>query len=166
MYRKFIATISAAAIALTAIGSAPAFADQDRTAQAIAAILGLAGVGTLSHEKRKDLKKQHNSDQPAPVHNPPKAYGQRYDPPIWNQPRPQPLPDRVNRKLLPKQCFRSLDTRHGKVRMFSQRCLNRHYDYAHRLPRACHYKFRTYDGHRRGYEARCLRDRGYRLARG
>ena len=161
MYRRFIATIAAASIALTALGSAPAFADQDRTAKAIATILGLAVVGTLIHEKRKDRKKQQNVYRPDPVHNPPS-----YRPPYYQDPQPRPLPDRVNRKLLPQQCFRSIDTRHGKVRMFGQRCLDRHYDYANRLPRECHYTFRTRDGERRGYEARCLRDHGYRLARG
>ena len=178
MYRRFIATIAAAAIALTAIGSTPAFAQQyqDRTAQTIAALLGLAVVGTLIHKNREDKKERRQTYQPAPVHNPPQAYTQRHQPPqaytqrhqppVWNQPQPRPLPDRVNSKLLPKQCFRSVDTRHGKVRMFGQRCLDKHYGFSNRLPRACHYTFRTHKGDRRGYEARCLRDHGYRLARG
>ena len=45
MYRKFITTVAAASIALTALGSVPAVAGERETANAIAAILGLAVAG-------------------------------------------------------------------------------------------------------------------------
>lgn len=171
MYRKFIATVTAASIALTALGAVPAFADNYRAERALAAILGLAVVGAIVHENRKDKKKQ-----PVQVHGKPKHHGHQghhghknhgyaQNPPVYH-PEPRPLPNRVNRKLLPQQCFRSMETRHGKVRYFGQRCLNRNYDFVHRLPQVCNYTFRTHKGDRRGYEARCLRDWGYRLARG
>lgn len=166
MYRKFIATITAASIALTALGTAPAFADNQQTARTIAAILGLAAVGAIIHENRKDRKnKQPDYDRydPQPIYKQP---SQNYQPPVYQQPKPRPLPHRAQRKLLPQECFRSFETRRGKVRMFGARCLNRNYDFAHRLPRQCEYTFNTKRGDRRGYEARCLRDRGYRLARG
>lgn len=179
MYRKFIATITAAAIALTAIGAVPARAGENDTARVVAAILGLAVVGKIIHDKKKD--RDANRHEPAPVQqvhkqHPPRYDSPRYDPPRYDPPRydqqyghkPQarPLPERVNRKLLPGQCLRSLETRHGKVRMFGNRCLQRNYSFAHRLPQHCNFSFKTRDGYRRGYEARCLRDAGYRLARG
>lgn len=169
MYRKFIATITAASIALTAIGAAPAFAGNRETTQAIATILGLAVVGKLIHDRNDRKKDRHQNSTPA--YHPPKPHVQQhhtpnYTPPAYHEPKPRPLPQRANRKLLPKQCFRSFETYRGKVRMFPSRCLNRNYDYAYRLPRQCEYTFNTPRGERRGYEARCLRDRGYRLARG
>lgn len=161
MYRKFIATVSAAAIALTAMGAAPAYADDRDAARALAAILGIAVVGALIHDNNK--KKKRKVHRQAPVYNQP-----LYNQPAYKQQRikPRPLPQRANRKLLPQRCFRSVDTRQGTYRMFGQRCLNKHYRHVNSLPQRCQYTFRTYDGKRRGYEARCLRDAGYRLARG
>ncbi len=166
MYRKFIATITAASIALTALGAAPAFANDQQTARTIAAILGLAAVGAIIHENRKDKKKKevdYERYTPKPIYEQPTR---DYQPPRYHQPKPRPLPHRAQRKLLPQECFRTFETRRGKVRMFGARCLNRKYDFAHRLPRQCEYTFTTKRGERRGYEARCLRDQGYRLARG
>lgn len=170
MYRKFIATVAAASIALTAIGAVPAAAENFKAERALAAILGLAVVGAIVHENRKDKK-----HKPAQVHVTPKQkghghlghkhVGQGYNPPVYH-PAPRPMPNRVNRKLLPQQCLRSMQSRDGRVRYFGQRCLNRNFEFAHRLPQVCNYTFRTHKGTRRGYEARCLRDWGYRLARG
>lgn len=165
MYRKFIATVTAASIALTALGAVPAAADQRQTMNALAAILGIAVVGKIIHD-RNDRKKQANNHQPEPVYRTPEYKKPVHQPPRYTQPRPRPLPDRVNRKLLPQECLRSFKTRHGKVRMFANRCLKRNYKFANRLPQHCQYVFDTPRGDRRGYEARCLRDRGFRLARG
>lgn len=168
MYRTFIATVAAASIALTALGTAVQAGDRGNS-QAIAAILGLAAVGAIIHQHNKrDEARGRVRHQPAPVYVAPKpVYNPpAYNPPRYNVPKPRPLPNRVNRKLLPQECFRSFETRRGKVRMFGARCLNRNYDFAHRLPHECQYLFNTHRGERRGYEARCLRDRGYRLARG
>ncbi|MFK7834614.1 MAG: hypothetical protein AB8B60_00205 [Sulfitobacter sp.] len=176
MYRKFIAVVAATSIALTAIGASAAHAGDHRKnnaqANTIAALLGLAVVGALIQENRKDKKKEaqvHHRSVPAykhPKHHTPKYTRPAYTPPRYQQPEPRPLPRRVNRKLLPKECLRSFNSRNGKVRMFPQRCLNSNYQFAHRLPQQCNYVFNTPRGDRRGYEARCLRDRGYRLARG
>ena len=165
MYRRFIATITAASIALTALGSVPAFAGDRDTERAIAAILGLAAIGAIIHSNNKEDKKQKQNylHQPVKKHYAPKPV---YQPPRYHVPKPRPLPQRAHRKLLPQECFRSYETYRGKVRMFGARCLNKHYDFAHRLPHECEYIFNTSRGDRRGYEARCLRDRGYRLARG
>ncbi|QFT58478.1 hypothetical protein FIU94_06520 [Sulfitobacter sp. THAF37] len=174
MYRRFIATIAAASIAITAIGAVPAHAGDRDTVRALAAILGVAVVGKIIHDNNKK-KKQRVHRQPAPVyappystpprHRPPQIHQPRHNPPRYN-PQPRPLPQHVNRKLLPKQCFQSFDTRRGKVRMFGEHCLQRNFRHVNSLPRNCQYKFGTPNGLRTGYEARCLRDAGYRLARG
>ena len=161
MYRKFIATISAAAIALTALGSAPAYADDRDAARALAAILGIAVVGAIIHDRNKDKKRKVH--QHAPVY---KKHVQKKHVHKPHRLQPRPLPQRVNRKLLPQRCFRSVQTYQGTFRMFGQRCLNRHYSFANSLPNRCRYVFPTPNGNRKGYDARCLRDAGYRLARG
>jgi hypothetical protein len=48
--------------------------------------------------------------------------------------------------------------------MFGRKCLNNNYRHADRLPRQCLDVVRTDRGQRRGYEARCMRQNGYRLA--
>ena len=156
MYRKFIATVSAAAIALTAMGATPAFADDRDAARALAAILGIAVVGALIHESNKDKKRKVHRHTHRPKHHAHKPHHLK----------PRPLPKRANRKLLPQRCFRSVQTYQGNFRMFGQRCLNKHYAHVNSLPNRCRYVVPTPNGKRRGYEARCLRDAGYRLARG
>ncbi|NNE53672.1 MAG: hypothetical protein HKN30_14875 [Sulfitobacter sp.] len=166
MHRKFIATIAAASIAITAMGSAPAFADEYDTQRLLAAILGLAVVGKIIHDNKKDKKRStyEYRHEPRVIHEQPRHR-------TYQQPRqgahdlaPRPLPRRVDRKLLPGQCLRSFDTRDGRVRMFGRKCLQNNYRFTHRLPQHCMTRVRTDRGKRHGYAARCLRREGYRLA--
>lgn len=160
MYRRFIATVTAASIAITAIGAVPAFAGDRDTARALAAILGIAVVGKILHDKnKKDRAERHRpvrKEKPRHVNKPP-----RYE---KKQVHPRPLPRRVNRKLLPGQCLRSFNGYNGRVRMFGRKCLRNNYRFVKSLPRHCLYIFDTPRGDRRGYDARCLRRDGYRLA--
>ncbi|MFD2739664.1 hypothetical protein ACFSUD_08795 [Sulfitobacter aestuarii] len=190
MYRRFIAFIVALSVAITAFGAAPARADNDDLAKAAAAILGIAIVGKIIHDrnKKKDReravsRRQHSYyDAPtyyAPKHTyRPKIRGHNkhhrhpgqgvvtpgYGNPVYTQPRP--LPRRVDRKLLPGACFKSYETQRGNHLMFDRRCLDANYGYAHRLPQQCAQRVETYRGTRHGYDARCLRRAGYSLARG
>jgi hypothetical protein len=168
MYRRFIATVAAASIAITAIGTAPARADDRDVARALAAILGVAVVGKIIHDNKKDKRREVTRHQPAPVYQAPR---QRTHKQVHRQRshnvQPRPLPRHVrNNKLLPKQCFHSFETRRGNVRMFGNRCLQNNFRHANSLPQHCKVRVKTYDGRRTGYQARCLRDAGYRLARG
>ncbi|MCX7565689.1 hypothetical protein OS189_04975 [Sulfitobacter sp. F26169L] len=178
---RFVGTFTGAAIAMATFTVAPAYADDDRTARAIATILGLAVVGAIIHDNRQDKKKDHVRYK-EPVRTYPKAttqsqgiyngkrhhggnaHQQGYNPPRHNV-TPKPLPHRVNRKLLPQGCLRSFETRKGNVRMFGRRCLERHYRQVNRLPQSCFQRVRTFNGKRSGYGARCLSQNGYRLAR-
>lgn len=159
MYRRFIATIAAASIAITALGAAPARADNKDLARALAAIAGIAIVGKIIHDKKKDKERAATRKYPAPVYEAPRVRPRHVE--------PRPLPRQVrNNKLLPSQCFRSYDTRQGTVRMFGNRCLQNNFRHANRLPQHCKVRVKTHNGKRTGYQARCLRDAGYRLARG
>jgi hypothetical protein len=175
LYRKFIGIVAATAIAVTALGASPAFADDRDNARLLAALLGLAVVGKIIHDNQKDRKR---SRYEAPHRPQPDRTQRRYYPDQVARPRarpapqwgyhdpiqPRPLPRRVDRKLLPGECFRSFDTYEGRVRMFGRKCLEKNYRFAHRLPQQCMTAVRTDRGKRRGFEARCLRREGYRLA--
>ncbi len=157
MIRQAIATCIAAAIALVGVTAAPAHADQDDVAKALAALLGIAIIGKIIHDRKDrddDVVTRRNLDDRV-------LRPHRHVDPI----HPRPLPRRVDRKLLPQQCFRSFDTYQGRVLMFGRDCLQKHYVFANRLPRECRQRIKTYRGKRVGYEARCLRDNGYQLAR-
>ncbi|MEM8656349.1 MAG: hypothetical protein AAGF36_16580 [Pseudomonadota bacterium] len=146
IHRQFIGTIAAVAIAITGFTAAPARAGDDEVGAALAALLGLAIVGAVIHDKKKDRKKRHTVH--TPVH-----------------PQPKPLPKRVNRKLLPQHCLRSFHTDRGNRRLFGQRCLHKHYKFVDSLPHRCHREVYTHRGWRQGYGARCLSRHGFQLAR-
>jgi hypothetical protein len=119
MYRRFIATVTAASIAITTLGAVPAAAGDRETARAVAAILGFAVVGKIIHDNNKK-DRVHQQQQRVHKQQPRQVYKQpRYE---EKQVHPRPLPKRVSRKLLPGECLRSFNTRHGKVRMFGRKC--------------------------------------------
>ena len=142
------------------MGAAPARADDKDVARALAAILGIAVVGKIIHDKKKAKERAVTRHDTTPTYHAPRTYHQPHV-------QPRPLPRHVrNNKLLPKQCFRSYDTRKGTVRMFGRRCLENNFRHANRLPQHCKVRIKTHAGKRTGFQARCLRDAGYRLARG
>lgn len=159
LHRKFIALVAGLSIAITGLSAVPAAADQDDTARALAAILGLAIVGAVIHDSRKDREQATRHDTYRPHDRP----GYR---PVHPQPRPRPLPPRAdNRKLLPQACLRTFQTRQGKINGFGDKCLSKNYRYSNSLPQTCALRFRDQYGFGRGYDAQCLRHRGYQLAR-
>ena len=172
---RFVGAVTAAAVTLTTFTAAPAFADDERTARAIAAILGLAVVGKIIHDNNKDRdhvtrhvykeppkakKKQVKKQKVQTYQQPRRANKQRYQ---NGSIYAKPLPSRVSRKTLPQHCLRSFQTRRGYVRMLPRRCLERNYDFVNRLPQHCGIRVRTDRGPRMGYAARCLRQNGYRF---
>lgn len=164
MTRKFIAAIVGAALTITAIGSAPARADED-LARALAAIVGIAIVGKVISDNRSDDKKKSTVTRNRnTTHHSTRPYYNRSD--NWiRRVEPRPLPRRVERRLLPGDCLRSFNTRDGRYRIFGKRCLQRNYQHVRSLPRSCEVSFRTGNQKRHGYGARCLHRKGYQLAR-
>ncbi|WP_298841329.1 hypothetical protein [uncultured Roseobacter sp.] len=156
MYRKFIATVAAAAVCITAVGAAPAKADED-VLRALAAIAGVAIVAKVISD-RNDRKRNK-----AVTRNTYKPVQRSLDPVYRLEPRP--LPRRAQRRLLPGDCLRSIPTRDRTYRVFGKRCLEKHYSYTNELPHSCKVKFKGPNGKRRGWDARCLRREGYQLAR-
>ena len=149
MHRHFIAFIVAASVAIAglAASAAPARADSEDIAKALAGIAALVIIGKAI-EKQKD--REHVSRK--------QTYPQSY-------PQPRPLPHDVRRKLLPAECLFDVRTRHGHQRFFGARCLQNNYRHASSLPRACTVQIPARNGWRYGYDPRCLRQSGYRIAR-
>ncbi len=168
---RFVGTVTAAAVALTTFTAAPAFADEERTARAIAAILGLAVVGKIIHDNNKDRGhvSQHVYKEKPKVRkqtqHTAKKQRQKGQAHVYKERRlpAKPLPRRVSRNILPQHCLRSFETRRGHIRMLPRRCLERSYNFVHRLPQHCGVRVRTERGPRMGYAARCLRQNGYRF---
>ncbi|MEE4187789.1 MAG: hypothetical protein V2I76_04995 [Roseobacter sp.] len=165
MSRRFITTVIAAALTITALGQTPARADED-LARLLAAVVGVAIVGKVISDRIEDndQKKrvtQHDSNNGL---GPVRAV--RPQARAFSRVEPRPLPRRVNRFLLPGDCLRSFQAHDGRYRVFGDRCLQRSYAFSDSLPQACKVKFRAGNQKRQGYDARCLRRSGYQLARG
>ncbi|MGB7242433.1 MAG: hypothetical protein WBC93_10145 [Sulfitobacter sp.] len=156
-HRKFIAAIVSTAMLVTGISAAPARADTDDLAKALAAIVGVAIIGSAINNRKHRKEDAQRARQAAPVQR-------RYVDPGYRV-QPRPLPRRVARKLLPGQCLRTFNTRRGTLSVFGERCLQNNYRHVNRLPSNCYRTVRTRNGQRRGYEAQCLRSSGYKLAR-
>lgn len=142
MHRKFIALVLVAAVAITGLSAAPAFAD-GKTARQFGA-LALLGIIALaiqdSQRKRQVVTHNYNVS-------------------------PRPLPPKVTRMDLPRQCLRSHSVNGRNRNLFGVGCLNRNYGFTRSLPYACQLGFRDRGRNRIGYEPVCLRERGYRFAR-
>ena len=155
MHKRFIAIIITATVAITGFTAAPARADSDDLAKALAGIAALAIVGKIIHDRNEDKRAvtRHN------VYKPP-HHVQRPHPV-----KPRPLPPQVSRRLLPEQCLRRAEGRHGITRVFGARCLERNYRHVASLPNHCSEQVWTKRGWRWGYNAHCLRQNGYRVNR-
>jgi hypothetical protein len=147
-HRTCISAVAGLSILITGLAAAaPARADSDDVARALAAIVGIAIIGAAINDARDD-------DRVKPV--------TRHKPYV----APRPLPRRINRKLLPEHCFRVLSDRRGaQVPAFGRRCLNRNYSAVSSLPRNCLRQAYGHNGLQYAYGARCLRGHGYQLAR-
>lgn len=156
MSRKFIATVLAGALVVTGFTTAPARADGNDLAKAIAGIAAVAIIAKALDDERKDKARRH---APAKKHSvKPTRHSHGYV-------APRPLPQRVARKQLPGHCMVRVETRRGVQRAFAGQCLQRSYRHADRLPRACAMPTRGRGHNRTFYEAGCLRSYGYSMAR-
>ena len=164
IHRRFIASIAAAAIAVTGFSTAPARADDNDVAKALAVVLGLAVVGAAINKRNDDKKARQPVYSQKPLPKPRKHT--RSVSPRRDHVQPRPLPRQVSRKLLPQQCLSNLRTVRGRhIQAFGQNCLSRHYKFSNSLPRHCGQRVQTRRGAGFAYEAQCLSRQGYQLAR-
>lgn len=147
MSRKFIATILATAITVTAITASPSRAASGEDIAKVA--VGAAALFLVVRALKKD-RPRVGSKEP-------------YTPPPSTE-TPYRVPRPALRDPIPAHCLKRHDTRDGEVRMVGLRCVTRDYAHAHRLPESCRVTKHTFKGLRHGYKPRCLRRQGYKLA--
>lgn len=140
MRNIIVGTVSAAVLAMSLV--TPAAAENRDREVLVPLIIGALGLYII-HD-RKDRNK------PVVAHRPH---------------RPVATPPRTNRKVLPQNCFKRVRTDRGRRGIFGQRCLNRTFAHVDRLPRACRVRVEGVRGRtHRGFGARCLKKRGYRMS--
>ena len=143
MTRKFIATILAAAIAVTTLGStAQAHHRNDDLIKFLGAATTLIIIGNaLKH-------KNHNHG-----YYPHKPYYGHTN--YHHKPKP----------ALPRNCIRKTANKKGHAyHVFNRHCLKKTYKAAHKLPSSCALRYRGKNGHiRHGYGITCLKNKGYKI---
>ena len=137
MPNRFIATILAATLALTAFAAVPArAADNGEIARLI---FGAGALFMLGHALTKNNKNGHVI--------------RRYEDPVYQ--------DYPRRHVVPSACMRVNKSGHGPRRYFGRHCLNKNMRHAGRLPNGCLSNIWTNRGQRTVYSARCLRNNGW-----
>ncbi|WP_224825057.1 hypothetical protein [Cognatishimia sp. MH4019] len=149
MTKGLIASVLAAALALTSLPTAPARAD-DELAKILAAgtVLFIIGKAIENENKSKKRTKQVHHH-----HYKPKAKKKKH---VHQRPHQS--------ARLPGYCLTRVRTWEGPRKILSGRCLRRNYDYVDSLPRKCRRQVETYEGVRRGWGPGCLRKQGYVIA--
>lgn len=159
MHRKFITLIVAAAVAVTGL-TAPARADGQDVARALAGVAALAIIGKIIHDSNKDDHVVTHQAQPNYNYTRP-----RHETHIHNYNKQKPVRPNFSRYDLPRHCLRDYRVNRQHVRLFGANCLRKNYKYSGSLPYACQFQFNNRHGSHTGYEPLCLRERGYRTAR-
>lgn len=160
MSRKFISSILVAAITVTGISlsAAPAKAGNEDLAKLLfgAGALIIIGKAISSNNNQAQAATRTETYKPKVYHQKPKAV---HKPKVQHKPKPK-----RNIKALPSSCLRQYNSWDGRVRMLGKHCLNRKYKHVNRLPQACKVQVHTNKGLHRGYQMRCLRNKGFVLA--
>ena len=144
MKKQMIAAVTAIALALTSAAATPAMA-QSRENDALKVLLGAAAIGLLLSQANKDKRSKE------------KAKVTRHKPYDDWKPRKKKV---HHKKYIPAQCVFSVRGH----QVVSARCLQE-YGIARNVPSRCAFVINTSWGQRTVYGSRCLKDRGYRLAR-
>jgi hypothetical protein len=154
MMKSTIAGITALSLSLAGATSAHAQGlDRDDLGKLLFGLVAVTVIGAaINNDRRENATQVHDRSRRGGNHND-----------NWsNRNRGH---DNNGRWVLPGDCLRTVENRFGSQRMFEQRCLERHYRHANRLPERCAVRVFTSDGPRNGYDPLCLREAGYRSDR-
>ncbi|PTX57757.1 hypothetical protein C8N43_2428 [Litoreibacter ponti] len=137
MTRQFFAALLSLSIALTAVTTAPARADDD-IAKVLAGLVALGIIAKVINDKDKDKRvtRSHPQTHVYKPHKPRRA------------------------KVAPQRCLREQWTHRGVRNVYGARCMKRHAQHA--LPQNCKREVETRNGLRRFYAPNCLRRNGWR----
>jgi hypothetical protein len=161
MYRTFIAGITALSVTLTATTpvQAQGISDEDLGKLLFGLVATAAVVAMIDNHSSGARRESTAAPSPRIVETP----RPRLD-------RPKGWVGEARRNLLPRQCLRTVHTRRRDVRIFARGCMSQNYPRIASLPRECIVRARnhnTYGQQRRqqGWDAQCMRDYGYQIAR-
>jgi len=146
MPNRFIATVLAAAVALTTLASAPArAADNGEIARFVFGAGALLMLGTALSNNNKN-----------------RHVNRRYVEPTYNdQPRRHDNVRPRRLMVVPSACLRVNRAGQGPRRFFGRRCLRNNMQNFSALPRQCKRQIWTNRGNRIVFGARCLRNNGW-----
>ncbi len=174
MFKTMIAGVAALALTITPLQA------EEFNEDALGKLLfGLVAAGIVATA----LKNRDDTHVAPRVHQPtlPPAYNlYDYEPPVV-QHRGDHKPPRINpgrgnnrgglptagngrghnAKVLPGQCFKSVQTRIGSQNMFARHCLTQNFRYAARLPQKCAVRIIARNTAHNGFDPFCLRREGY-----
>ncbi len=150
MMKSLIVTVTALALATATPASAQGI-DREDLGKLLIGLAAVAVIGAAIEENR-------DRDESTQVHD-------RHNDNSWsdiNRGNNWSNLNRNNRRVLPRECFRRVETRFGTQRIFGKRCLERNYRHVNSLPNRCAVRIYTDNGPRRGFDPHCLREQGYR----
>lgn len=156
MLKSLIAGVTA--LSLTMASATPIAAqglDREDIGKLLIGLAAAAVIGAAIEENRED-------NRPTQAHHNSNNWGgiDRNRTNNWSN-----LNRNSNRRALPRDCLRRVETRFGTQRMFGKRCLERNYRQVNSLPGRCAVRVYTDNGPRRGFDPQCLREQGYRSTR-
>jgi len=157
MFKTLTAGITA--ISLTLATAAPVQAngiDREEVGKLLFGLAAIAVIGAALEENReRNQTKQAQSNRSWSGIN----SGS------WSDLNRQHQQEVAQRRVLPRDCLRSVETRFGTQRLFGQRCLERNYRHHANLPARCAVRVYTDNGPRNGFDPLCLREQGYSATR-
>ncbi len=165
MFKTVIAGATALSLTLSTPASATGFTD-DQVGSFFIGLLGTAAILHLIENSGGADKSKVEAirTQPKPTAPTVRALTHpRHDQGV--RPRHDPRVTERLRKTLPARCLKTIETRSGEIRLFTRKCIQRHYDFRIDFPQHCERSIRTRDGRRNGWGARCMRQAGYRVER-
>ena len=178
MYRKFIATILATAVAITGLTAAPARAGDNDVLKVLGGVAAIAIIGAAIAESRdRDDKvtrgyhyynrNRHPNRHRHHAHTHRDRGHHHSHRHHRNHTQPRALPSRVQRKLLPASCRVQARNRDGNFLAYSNWCLQRKFRHTNALPGRCAVNARVLHNNKRStvYSNRCLSRYGYAAAR-
>ncbi|MEL6573192.1 MAG: hypothetical protein AAFQ64_16135 [Pseudomonadota bacterium] len=179
MYKTLTAGLTALSLIMVPAAPVHAQGNQDEINRTILGLLAVGGIALAmkSHQDQQKAARHQRQTQSQPtvrrdqtvrqVHNPHSQHkGQQVTRGFGHQHNSLGQQNRRQVDLVPGRCFRRVETANGRYQgVFGARCLERRYRDAHTLPRQCQVRVGGENGSRRGYNARCLRDFGYRSDR-
>lgn len=157
MTRKFLAILLSAALAVTTVGAAPARANhKDDLARALIGATALVIIGSAIHQSHK--KKHYGQPTKKTHYYGNKGHGGQH----YGGHKKKHVA-----KVVPGKCFRKFHTNHGWKRWISNYCLKNNMTYRaySKLPQHCKKVIWTHKGKRSVFSPRCLRHKGWTIAR-